>query len=126
MQDSIEMFRQSRHDAEERFGVREQFAIVFVSVCPGNSHVYPVEDNMNTGSLGTEGVGILDLLYVGGSQEQEMRHIGIRCSWSRILCKQVEHGNSNCLRQAGCHDLRLHSTSTCEFVFITPSCINPT
>jgi hypothetical protein len=44
MQDSIETFRQSRHNAEERFGVSEQFAIVFVPVSPGNSHVYPVED----------------------------------------------------------------------------------
>jgi hypothetical protein len=54
MQDSIETFRQCRYSAEERFGVHEQFAIVFVSVSPGNPHVYLVEDNMYRGSLATE------------------------------------------------------------------------
>jgi hypothetical protein len=57
MQDSIETFRQRRHSAEERFSVREQFAIVFVSVSPGHPHVYLVEDSMYRGSLATESRG---------------------------------------------------------------------
>src|SRR5882757_10439697 len=124
MQDSIKTFRQSRHDTEERLSVRKQFSIVFVPVFPENPNVYPVDDNMYRGSLGTESMGILDLLHVGGSQEQKMGYIGIRCSWSRILRKQVEHGNSNRLRQARCYNFRVYGAGTCKFVFIALCCTN--